>query len=293
MHASAYSTPRICTFFREQTRHYFAASTYFRGSAVLLWRAFIAGSMSSPAGEGVHRDSGAFFIPPPGLCSIAQFFFSSFFSALPPNLQECCRGSIADELTLQKCLTELLMASSWNVWQIRLLPVDIWCSKNCPTRGCLLTLSPRWVEMWFFFFSGSLCFPPALSWRVAQGGMPLNSAIAIESDCVYARYLPPSAFSPLVWCFFSEAAPRFSSDTRTFHLGIITSPCTNRVWRSGVSAAVQSRLSSVPGAPVKLYLRACVWVLWRILVRSGLKGQWIFLSQRSWHCDQCYCTYKE
>lgn len=141
--------------FREQTHHYFAASTFFRDSAVLLWRAFIAGSMSSPAGEGVQRDSGAFFIPPLGLCSIAQFFFF-FFSALPPNLQECFCGSIADELTLQKCLTQLLMASSWNVWQIRLLPVDIWCSKNCPTRGCLLTLSPRWVEM-CLFFSPALC----------------------------------------------------------------------------------------------------------------------------------------
>lgn len=156
---------------------------------------FIAGSMSSPAGEGVQRDSGAFFIPPLGLCSIAQFFFF-FFSALPPNLQECFCGSIADELTLQKCLTQLLMASSWNVWQIRLLPVDIWCSKNCPTRGCLLTLSPRWVEMCLFFFPALCVFHL------------LFRDLLLKVVCPWIRQLPSSqTVSTLAICLRLPSLP--------------------------------------------------------------------------------------
>lgn len=163
------------------------------------------------------------------------------------------------------------MASSWNIWQIRALQVDIRCSKNSPTRG---NSEPGWEEM--------SVFSAAFSWHVAQGDMSPNLAIVTKSN--YISLSICLLFSRAI--LFSESQLLgFSFDTRTLHLGIVTSRSTNGVWHSGVSAVVQSQLS--------LCAQACGWVLRRISVRSGLKGQWIFLSRRSWHCDHCYCTYRE
>lgn len=134
-----------------------------------------------------------------------------------------------------------------------------------------------------FIFSPSAFFMTCCSgWYVPKFG-----------NCHQVKLFQRSLFASICLLFssaflFSESQLRFSFDTRTLHLGIITSPWTNRVWHSGVSAAVQSPLSSVPGARWS-YTRKQA----RVLVRSGLKGQWIFLSRRSWHCDHSYCIYRE
>lgn len=89
----------------------------FREYSLLTWQYAVAflkrSSVSSPAGEGTQRDSVAFFYSPAEFSIAAALLsFSQPLVALPPNLQKCFCGSIAEELTLQKCLTKLLMASS-------------------------------------------------------------------------------------------------------------------------------------------------------------------------------------
>lgn len=89
------------------------------------------------------------------------------------------------------------MASPWNIWQIGVLQVDISCSKNCPTRGCLLVLSPD-----VCFSAAQLFFyPSAFSWQVAQGDISLYLAIDTESNYFGTLSLLPSAFPSLVWSF--------------------------------------------------------------------------------------------
>lgn len=95
----------------------------FRGYSLPTWHytiAFLKLCLALQVRE-TQRDSGAFFYSPTELSISAALlsFFSQPPVALPPNLQKCFCGSIAEELTLQKYLTKLLMASSWNIWQIR------------------------------------------------------------------------------------------------------------------------------------------------------------------------------
>ncbi len=106
-----------------------------------------------------------------------------------------------------------------------------------------------WAQMrWDVCCSAFFFLPPTFSWRIAQGRMSLNWANVAKSDyCKHLFFVSICLFFPCV-IPFSKSQLCFGSDTRTFHLGIITSLGTNRVWHNGVSAAVQSQLSSVPRA---------------------------------------------